>query len=255
MTSKNVILLDVFSYSCMNCMRSLDYIKQLDQEYKRYGLKTILIHAPEWEFEKNKNNISTAIKKYKIKTPIKIDNDKKIVKRLKVNFWPTQILIKKGNILYKHNGEGNYKKLERHIINVLKIKSKKVFNREPRYTKFPTVYAGKRKGGKIIILKTKLKFGNIYASGNWIQKDEFIQHTRGKGSLTILTKGKTISLVAKAMNKRPAIVGIKLNNKVVKDLKIDSPGLYEVIKLRDNRPKKLTLTTGSNLAVYSFSFQ
>ena len=57
----------------MNCLRSLDFIKKIGNKYKKYGLKTILIHAPEWEFEKDHNNILRALKRYKIKFPIIID--------------------------------------------------------------------------------------------------------------------------------------------------------------------------------------
>ena len=99
----------------MNCLRSLEYIKQINDKYKRYGLKTILIHPPEWEFEKDSSNILKAAKKYKIKIPILIDNNKKLVKKLKINFWPTQVLINNNKTAYKHVGEGNYKILENKI--------------------------------------------------------------------------------------------------------------------------------------------
>ena len=74
MTQK-LLLFDIFSYSCMHCLRSLDYIKKINNKYKKYGLKTILIHPPEWEFEKNSDNILHSIKKQKIKFPIIIDKD------------------------------------------------------------------------------------------------------------------------------------------------------------------------------------
>ena len=142
MTQK-LLLFDIFSYSCMNCLRSLDYIKKINNKYKKYGLKTILIHPPEWEFEKNGNNILHSIKKQKIKFPIIIDKDKKLIKKLKINFWPSQVLIKSSKnpknflghkksqrdffvnnrIIYKHTGEGNYKALENKIIDILKIKT------------------------------------------------------------------------------------------------------------------------------------
>ena len=52
-----LILLDIFSYSCMNCLRSLELIKKIDKKYKEFGLKTIIVHSPEWEFEKDSKNI------------------------------------------------------------------------------------------------------------------------------------------------------------------------------------------------------
>ena len=139
MTAKELFLFDIFSYSCMNCLRSLDYIKKIDDKYRKYGLKTILIHPPEWNFEKDGSNIIRAAEKYRIKMPIIIDKNKKIIKKLKINFWPTQILIKDRKMLYKHIGEGNYKALEDNIIRTLKIKTKSAFNKEPKYPKLQAV--------------------------------------------------------------------------------------------------------------------
>jgi PHP family Zn ribbon phosphoesterase len=108
----------------MNCLRSLEFIKRIDDAYKKFGLRTILVHPPEWSFEKNISNIADAMKKYRINLQIIIDKDKKILKKLKTNFWPAQILIRNGKILYKHIGEGNYKKLEDKIVKLLNIHTK-----------------------------------------------------------------------------------------------------------------------------------
>ena len=80
-----LILLDIFSYSCMNCLRSLEFIKKIDKKYGNFGLETILIHPPEWSFEKNSNNIINAMKKYRISLPMVIDKNKKILKKLTID--------------------------------------------------------------------------------------------------------------------------------------------------------------------------
>jgi len=236
-----LILLDIFSYSCMNCLRSLDFIKRINNKYKKYGLKTILIHPPEWEFEKNSINILRAIKKYNIKIPIIIDDDKKLIKKLKINFWPAQILIKDNKTTYKHVGEGNYKRLENKIRTILKIKSNAVFNNEPKYTKFPTIYTGKKKKSRILDKK-----------GYWKQNNEFLV---GKGSLTLKTKGNIISFVAKSINKKPINVKIKLDNKLIKKIKINGPQLYRIVELKNNKSGVLSIETKSKIVIYSFAFQ
>ena len=252
MTAKELFLFDIFSYSCMNCLRSLYYIKKIDNKYKKYGLKTILIHPPEWDFEKDSNNIIRAAKRCKIKMPIIIDKDKKIIKKLRINFWPTQILIKDRKTLYKHIGEGNYKALENNIIKALKIKTKGAFNKEPKYTKFPIVYAGKKKGGMIPELKNKINFGVVYKKGIWKQNKESLV---GKGSLTIKTKGKIASMVASSINKKQIKINIKLNNEANKNTSINEPRLYDIIKLKTNKSKILELSAKSKIAVYSFAFR
>ncbi|MEK6946014.1 MAG: redoxin family protein [Nanoarchaeota archaeon] len=250
-----LVLFDVFSYSCMNCLRSLDFIKKISNKYKKFGLKTVIIHPPEWEFEKNNSNIRLASKKYGVNFPIKIDRNCRIIKKYGVNFWPAQILVKNNQTVYKHTGEGNYGGLEKSIIKNLKINSKRLFNNEPKYSKFPAIYCGKRKKGRISGLNKKLKFGIVYNDGNWVQKDEYLQSVSDDSSLTILTKGKIINFVAKAINNKPIKIKIVLNNKLIKQLMVSEPGLYRIIRSKNNEQKMLTIITQKNLAAYSFSFQ
>ena len=239
----------------MNCLRSLEFIKKISGRYKRFGLTTIIIHPPEWKFEKNDGNIKLASKKYKIDFPIKIDNDCKIIKKFGLNFWPSQILVKNNKIIYKHVGEGNYKKLEGAIIKNLNVKSKKLFVCEPSYTKFPTVYCGERKKGRISKLNKKLRFGILYSDGNWTQKDEYLQSLENDSSLKVLTKGKITNFVAKTINDKPIKIKICLNNKLTKGLIINKPQLYQIIKSKNSTQKSLTIIAPKNLAIYSFSFQ
>ena len=250
-------LFDVFSYSCMNCLRSLEFIKKVDNKYKKSGLKTIIIHPPEWEFEKNKKNIRLASRKYNINFPIKIDRNCKIIKNFNINFWPSQILAKGRKVIYRHIGEGNYKKLENSIIKNLHIKSKKLFNNEPVYKKFPTVYCGKRKRGKIKESndENKLKFGIVYLGENWVQKDEYLQSLKSNSPMAITTKGKIVNFVAKSENNKVIKVNVKLNNKLMKNLSIKNPKLYQIVKLKNNKQRKLTLIADKDIAIYSFSFQ
>ena len=250
MNSEKLLLLDIFSYSCMNCVRSLGYIKKLGKKYQKYGLKTVVVHVPEWDFEKNKNNIHSQIKSQKIIFPIKIDRDKKLINSLKVDFWPSQLLIKNNKVVYKHIGEGNYGILENNIKKHLEIKENKIFHNEPKYTEFPTIYAGKKKKGRISKIKTKLKSGIIYVDGKHRQNNEFLEI---KGSLTISTKGKKVNFVAESGNKKPVIVNVKANGRFIRNLKVDRPKLYRIAESKST--KIMALTTNKNLRVYSFSFE
>ncbi|MBI2653326.1 hypothetical protein HYX02_00805 [Candidatus Woesearchaeota archaeon] len=252
-----LILLDVFSYSCMNCLRSLEFIKKIDEKYRDFGLDTVLLHPPEWGFEKLKQNVEFASKRYKINFPIIIDKDKKIIIKLKIKFWPAQVLVKDSKVLYSHIGEGDYKKLENRIAGILKLKKKKIFDKEPKYTKFPTIYCGSRKKGRIRGLKShsKVRFGTIYKKGRWVQKNEFILSEGKNNLLTILTKGKVINFVARSIGKKQKKIEIRINDKFVRYLTINKPQLYNIINLKNSKIHKLSLSTKSGLAIYSFSFQ
>ena len=250
-----LILYDIFSYSCMNCLRSLDFIKKIGNRYKKYGLKTIIIHPPEWEFEKQSGNILNAVKNHNIKLPVIIDKNYKIIKKLKVGFWPAQILVRDGKIVYRHIGEGNYKVLEKTIARFLKIKPKDVFRSEPKYSKFPAIYCGKKKNGKIINSDDKLKFGAVCLGNGWVQKKEFIQSVENDARLTIKTKGRITNFVAESLTHDPIKILIEVNDKSAKSLSIKDPQLYSLIKFNKNIENILNITTGKNLAIYSFSFR
>lgn len=253
---KELILVDVFSYSCMNCLRSLEHIKKLDKQYSKRGLRTVIVHPPEWEFEKDIGNVEDASKRHKIFFPVLIDKDKKIIKRFGVNFWPAQLLIKSSEIIYKHVGEGEYYKLENKVRSSLGLRSKRLFNNNPKFSKFPTLYAGKRKGG--IIKKTnKIKiFGDIYIKGKWLQKKEYLESLEDNCSLYILTKGKIVNMVAESLGKKPSKVKARLNNKSIKELFVDRPRLYRILKRRvPLKYETMALDFGKKTAVYSFSFE
>ena len=262
MNSAKIELLDIFSYSCMNCLRSLEYIGRLGGKYSKYGLKIIMVHVPEWEFEKNASNIQNAIRKYKIKFPKIIDKNRKLLKMMGVNFWPTQILIKDGKEIYRHTGEGNYRLLEHKIRKELKINKKELlFKTEPKYSKYPTVYAGSRKKGKVAELKNKetVNFGIIYAKGAFLQRKEYLESI-GRGLIKIKTKGKMTNIVAGHLVKKSITIQIHYNyaknkkpNK--KAIRINAPRLYNLIKSKSNNHKVLEIETDKGLAVYSFSFQ
>ncbi len=104
-------------------------------------------------------------------------------------------------------------------------------------------------------LKNMLRFGAIYTEGNWVQEHEFIKSVGKLGSLTILTKGRAVNFVAKSTNKKTIKIGVMLNDRFIKRITVNKPGLYNIIKLNNNKQNRLTIKTKSNLAVYSFSFQ
>ena len=249
----NLVLLDIFSYSCMNCLRSLDYIRKIDERYNGYGLKTILVHTPEWEFEKDKRNVAFALKKYNVPFPVVMGKDRELIRKLKIDFWPTQLLVHNNKIVYRHIGEGNYKLLESKIRQILKASPKKVFIKEPLYSRFPAVYLGRKKKGKIITDRNKLRFGLIHSEGKWVQNEEYIRHVGRGGSLGIITKGSMIYAVARA--RKAANVQVIVDNKKKREIKVSKPGLYFIARLKGNNQHCLKLITNGKLEVYSFAFE
>ncbi|MGV1755142.1 cytochrome c biogenesis protein DipZ [Agrobacterium sp. CG674] len=116
-----VVLIDFWTYSCINCIRTLPYIRAWAEKYKDHGLVVIGVHAPEFAFEKKIGNVRTAIKDLKIAYPVAIDNDYKIWRAFKNSYWPALYLIDAdGQIRYHQFGEGSYRQSEQAIQDLLR---------------------------------------------------------------------------------------------------------------------------------------
>lgn len=118
---KQVILLNVITYTCINCQRTFPHVNSWYEEYKDDGLVVIGIHTPEFASEKVKSNVETAFAEFGINYPTVLDNDYSTWRALGNRFWPRKYLIDiHGNIVYDHIGEGAYKETEDKIKELLK---------------------------------------------------------------------------------------------------------------------------------------
>jgi thiol-disulfide isomerase/thioredoxin len=115
-----VVLYDIWTYSCINCQRTLPYIVAWNEKYADQGLLIIGIHSPEFEFEKDINNVRLASEKFGIKYPVILDNDKKIWDAFGNKYWPRKYIADhEGYIRYDHIGEGSYEETEKVIQDLL----------------------------------------------------------------------------------------------------------------------------------------
>jgi thiol-disulfide isomerase/thioredoxin len=115
-----VVLVDFWTYSCINCLRTLPYIRAWADKYKDSGLVVIGVHTPEFDFEKEKSNVQRAVQKYGITYPVALDSDRAIWDAFHNEFWPAHYFIDaKGKVRFEHFGEGNYDQSERWIQELL----------------------------------------------------------------------------------------------------------------------------------------
>jgi len=115
-----VVLVDFWTYSCINCLRTLPYIRAWADKYRDQGLVVIGVHAPEFAFEKSPANVEKAIKDLKIDYPVALDNDYKIWRAFHNEYWPAHYFIDaNGRIRHHHFGEGDYAGSERVIQQLL----------------------------------------------------------------------------------------------------------------------------------------
>ncbi len=119
-----VVIIDFWTYSCINCLRSLPYVKAWAEKYKDEGLVVIGVHTPEFAFEKNVSNIEKAVQDFGLSYPIAIDNDFKIWRAFHNSYWPAHYFIDtRGKIRHHHFGEGEYEGSERVIQALLREKN------------------------------------------------------------------------------------------------------------------------------------
>jgi cytochrome c biogenesis protein CcdA/thiol-disulfide isomerase/thioredoxin len=115
-----VVLVDFWTYSCINCIRAIPYVKAWAEKYKDQGLVVIGVHAPEFAFEKNVDNVKKAIGDLGITYPVAIDNDYAIWRAFDNQYWPAHYFIDaEGRIRHHHFGEGEYDQSERVIQELL----------------------------------------------------------------------------------------------------------------------------------------
>ena len=115
-----VVLVDFWTYSCINCIRTLPYVTGWYEKYKDAGLVVVGVHSPEFEFEKVKANVEQAVTDFNITYPVVLDNEFAIWKAYKNQYWPAHYLIdKNGEVRYTHFGEGKYTETENAIRTLL----------------------------------------------------------------------------------------------------------------------------------------
>jgi cytochrome c biogenesis protein CcdA/thiol-disulfide isomerase/thioredoxin len=114
-----VVLVDFWTYSCINCLRSIPYVRAWAEKYRDHGLVVIGVHAPEFAFERNVDNVRNAIAMLKIGYPVAIDNEYRIWRSFDNEYWPAHYFIDSdGKVRHHHFGEGEYAESE-HIIQTL----------------------------------------------------------------------------------------------------------------------------------------
>lgn len=115
-----VVVVDFWTYSCINCLRSIPYVRAWAEKYKDQGLVVIGVHAPEFAFEKDVKNVRKAVADLKIGYPVAVDNDYAIWRAFGNQYWPAHYFIDaKGQVRHHHFGEGDYDRSERVIQQLL----------------------------------------------------------------------------------------------------------------------------------------
>ena len=116
----NVVLVDFWTYTCVNCIRTLPYLRDWWAQYEDDGLVILGIHTPEFEFEKDYQNVADAIETHSVGWPVAQDNNMTTWRNFENRYWPAKYLYNvRGEMIYSHFGEGAYAETEERIRNAL----------------------------------------------------------------------------------------------------------------------------------------
>ena len=282
-----VILVDFFTYSCVNCIRTIPHLVQLHKNYKDLGLQIIGVHTPEFEFEKDVENVKKALKKLKINWPVVIDNDNALWQAFGNKYWPTKYIANENKkIVYSHFGEGSYLETENEIRLLLGLDqiSKEDFKLDdpleinfcvkPTPETYLGYYRGKPQQDEELVYDMPYNFArpeNLEAdrfslSGQFNLKAEFVESVNFQSSLILSFTATEVNLVVLPVGEECKIK-IQLDGQDLtpkqrgKDVDTESyltvleSRMYNLVKSKEGLTGALTLTPQEgNFRAFAFTF-
>ncbi|MFH1342491.1 MAG: thioredoxin family protein [Pseudomonadota bacterium] len=119
-----VVLVNFWTYGCVNCVNALPHVVALNEKYRDRGLVVVGVHTPEFPFERSASNVQAALKRHGITYPVAQDNDSKTWNAWRNQYWPAQYIIdQNGKIVFQHAGEGQYEQIDRTVARLLSTNS------------------------------------------------------------------------------------------------------------------------------------
>lgn len=284
-----VVLVDFWTYTCINCIRTLPYLTSWWDKYKDDGLVIVGVHTPEFEFEKSTQNVENALKQYGITYPVAQDNNYETWNAYNNHYWPAKYLVDKdGNIRYTHFGEGKYDETEEIIQELLKEAGSTVVptgvitmpDQTPKSRITPETYLGSSRmqyyfpsltggignGTYDATLPEDVPQNRFSFGGSWMVADEYSQPKNKTAALVFNFTAQKVFLVMRPSGSESVKVKVFLDGKVVgeqmkgTDVKegivtVDADRLYNLISLPQVGNHILKLEFQNPLVeVFAFTF-
>ena len=284
-----VVVIDFWTYSCINCLRTLPHMKQIWNRYKDQGLVLIGVHSPEFEFEKDPGNVEAAIKRHGLEYPIAVDNDFQTFGAFHNKYWPAQYFIdKEGDVRHIHEGEGGEGEIEAWIVRLLRdaghnVHLPEIKDRSVQYERDMTseIFAGASRNRGIGNIPPCLngktcqyvdlpphQAGVIYLDGYWESDPGYLMLSRGPGKITLPYQAREVYVVM--ATERPVELEVLLDGEPLRRsqahqdvsvrngrayLKVDRDDMYYVVRTGSFEKHELTLVcTDGPIRVYAFTF-
>ncbi len=261
-----VVLIDFWTYSCINCLRTLPHIKEWDARYRDRGLTIVGVHSPEFAFERVESNVRENTRDLGLEYPIALDNEFGTWRAWHNQYWPAKYLIdRKGNVRYFHFGEGEYAETENAIRELLGNNLPPASRpREPDLDGLlitPETYLGYRRlaryGGEKVIPNAERAYGlpmRLYASefafgGRWRVEDE--RAVAGRGArLRLSYRARDVFLVLSGSGG----VDVLVDGRKERRVRVRGDRLYTLVDRAKGGDHLLELRVSEGVAAYAFTF-
>ncbi len=279
-----VVLVDFWTYTCINCIRTLPYIKSWWEKYKDKGLVIVGVHTPEFEFEKDINNVKKAVTDFGLTYPIMQDNEYATWRAYANRYWPAKYMVDKtGKIRYTHFGEGEYDETEamiQKLLNEAGAPVKETIHNPPYevQTRTPETYLGYQRMAGLVsperVMPDKpvafttpqeLRRNTFALSGTWTVGAERAMPTDG-ATLTYHFDAAEVFLVMRPKPGSQGTMRVYLDGQPVSPgqagedvsnsrVQLTSDRLYKLIKLPEAGSHLLKLEIlDADMELYAFTF-
>ena len=278
-----VVLVDFWTYTCINCIRTFPYLRAWDAAYRERGLTIVGVHTPEFTFERDAGNVRDAIAQSRLRYPVAQDNGYQTWNAWGNRYWPAKYLIDaKGRVRYVHFGEGDDDETEAAIRSLLeeagaerlggdaKVGATETVGRQAT----PETYLGSaraegwlpklRDGTRTYTAPSSLRQSRFALGGTWKVDSESAEAVRG-ASLEANVVGKGVYLVLSSRGGKPRQVEVELDGRPIRaeDAGADVRGgrvtvrgqrLYRLVELDKTGQHRLRLRFAPGVAGYAFTF-
>jgi thiol-disulfide isomerase/thioredoxin len=278
-----VVLVDFWTYSCINSLRNLPYMKSWAAKYKDAGLVVIGVHTPEFSFEKDRPNVVNAVREARVTYPVVMDSEYKIWNAFNNEYWPADYVIDgKGRIRYHHFGEGDYGASERVIVKLLEENGASGLGASPvrisasgieappgTDEQSPETYVGSgRAENRVSPLQANLSLNQWGLAGDWSVGAERAVLERAPGRIVFRFHSRDLHVVlGPAKDGKPVRFAVKLDGAAPGDAhgvdsapdgtgEVREPRLYQLIRqkgpIRDRTFEIDLLDAGVHAYVFTF---
>jgi cytochrome c biogenesis protein CcdA/thiol-disulfide isomerase/thioredoxin len=260
-----VVLVDFWTYSCINCLRTLPQLEAWDKHYRKDGLVIVGVHTPEFAFEHVSSNVEGAIERLGVRYPVVQDNDYAIWESYANQYWPAEYLIdRSGHVRHAHFGEGEYDKTERLIRKLLGVdrgSMTEVRDRTPRGLLTPESYLGYARADRFVgepvqagrpaeyDFPATIPLHDLAFGGPWTVLEE--RALAGSGArLRVHFQASTVYLVLGGHGR----VDVLVNGKKQRTVRVRGDRLYTLVDSRRRLDAMLELRFTQGISAYAFTF-